>query len=202
MPLTPPAAHAEALRSLDRDPLLAAVIGSVVARSGYLPALEPAPDPFGRLVRSVAGQQLSVRAAATIYARLEAQLGEMTPPRLAGASGDELRAAGLSWAKVRTVQALAQASLEGQIDFAQLPALSDEAVISQLVTVPGIGRWTAEMFLMFGLARPDVFSFGDLALRRALERHYGAPDIWADAVAAWSPHRTLAARYLWASGNP
>nr|WP_255674755.1 DNA-3-methyladenine glycosylase 2 family protein [Deinococcus sp. 6GRE01] len=185
--------HAPATAHLSLDPVLAGVI----ARVGDLPVLTPTPDPFGTLIRNVTGQQLSVKAAASIHARLTATLGEVTADTLLAASGDTLRGAGLSWAKVRTVQATAQAAKTGTVDFAHLAAQDDEAVITALLPLPGIGRWTAEMFLMFALARPDVFSLGDLALRQGLSRLHpdAAP---ADVLARWSPYRTLAARYVWA----
>lgn len=194
---TPPLTdHAGALAWLSRDPTLA----EVLARVGPLPVLAPTPDPFGTLVRSVGGQQLSVRAAASIHARLEAALGGVTPENLLRVTPDELRATGLSWAKVRTVRALADAALDGRVDFAHLAALPDEAVIAALIPLPGIGRWTVEMFLIFGLSRPDVFSFGDLVLRQEVARLYpeASPEEAQAAVRAWSPYRTLAARYLWA----
>ncbi|MBB5235710.1 DNA-3-methyladenine glycosylase family protein [Deinococcus budaensis] len=197
--LPPPPApdpHAPALAWLARDPVLAGVL----AGAPPLPLLTPTPDPFGTLVRSVVGQQLSVRAAAAIHARVESALGEVTPERLLSADPADLRALGLSWAKVRTVQALAGAAREGRVDFAHLAALPDEVVITALTPLPGIGRWTAEMFLMFGLARPDVFSFGDLILRQELARLYPGRD-HPVVVQAWSPQRTLAARVLWAESG-
>ena len=182
-----PAAHAE----LARDPALLPLLSA-----GPLPELLPAPDPFASLIRSVGGQQLSVKAASAISGRVAAASGDFDPARLSAAAPDTLRSLGLSWAKVRTVQAIAAAQQEGRIDFAHLETLADEDVIAALTVLPGIGRWTAEMFLIFGLARPDVFSFGDLALRKALERFYPNAD-HAAAVLAWSPHRSYAARLLW-----
>lgn len=173
------------------------MLAGVLDRVPPLPVLTPTPDPFGTLVRSVVGQQLSVRAAASIHARVEAALAGVTPETLLRAEPESLRALGLSWAKVRTVRALADAAQSGGVDFAHLAALPDEAVIHALTPLPGIGRWTVEMFLMFGLARPDVFSFGDLVLRQGLARLYPPAD-QALAVQSWSPHRTLAARVLWA----
>ncbi|MCP2015954.1 DNA-3-methyladenine glycosylase II [Deinococcus sp. HSC-46F16] len=184
--------HPEGRAFLARDP----VLGGVIATLGPLAPLTPTPDPFGTLIRSVIGQQLSVAAAGRIAGRVGAALGGVTPEALSTAAPDSLRALGLSWAKVRTVQALSGAALDGRVDFAHLGTLPDEAVIAALTPMPGIGRWTAEMFLIFGLARPDVFSFGDLILRQGVERLAPGADSRA-VVAAWSPHRTLAARALW-----
>ncbi|GGR57333.1 DNA-3-methyladenine glycosidase [Deinococcus seoulensis] len=190
VPLT---SHAPATAHLSRDPVMA----EVIARVGDLPVLTPTPDPFGTLIRNVTGQQLSVKAAASIHARLTGTLGQVTADTLLAASGDTLRGAGLSWAKVRTVQATAQAAKTGAVDFAHLAAQDDEAVIAALLPLPGIGRWTAEMFLMFALARADVFSLGDLALRQGLARlHPDTPS--AEVLPRWAPYRTLAARYVWA----
>lgn len=182
-----PDAHSELARDIVLIPLLGA---------GPLAHLPPAADPFASLIRSVNGQQLSVKAAAAIAGRLAAATENFSPALIASARPEDLRALGLSWAKVRTVQAIAAAAQSGVIDFAHLAELSDEDVIAALVALPGIGRWTAEMFLIFGLGRPDVFSFGDLALRKALERHYPGLD-HAATVRSWSPHRSYAARLLW-----
>ena len=170
-------------------------MADLIGRHGPLAPLPPAPDPFTALVRAVLGQQLSVKAAASIALRLEGATG-FDPARILALDPGDVRGLGLSWAKVRTVRAIAEAALTGQIDFAHLGALPDDEVIAALLPLPGIGRWTAEMFLMFSLARPDVFSFGDLGLRRGLEHFY--PGQAAEALLArWAPHRTLAARYLW-----
>lgn len=205
LPLTD---HAAAVLHLSRDPLLAQIIAQV----GSLPVLTPTSDPFGTLIRSVNGQQLSVKAAASIHGRLVAALGQSAPGSEAGppttvtaeallsVDGETLRSFGLSWAKVRTVQALAAAALDGRVDFAHLSTLPDEAVIAALIPLPGIGRWTVEMFLMFALARPDVFSMGDLALRQGLTRlHPQTPP--AEVLQGWAPYRTLAARYVWAENH-
>ena len=176
---------------LARDPALLPLLAA-----GPLPPLSPAPDPFASLIRSVNGQQLSVKAASAIAGRVSAASGGFDPAFLSAAAPQSLRDLGLSWAKVRTVQAIAAAQQEGRIDFAHLETLSDEEVIAALTPLPGIGRWTAEMFLIFGLGRPDVFSFGDLALRKALSQQYPAQN-HAALVRAWSPHRSYAARLLW-----
>ncbi|MBB5376140.1 DNA-3-methyladenine glycosylase II [Deinococcus metalli] len=194
-PTTPLLHHADATAHLSRDP----VMQDVIARVGDLSVLAPTPDPFGTLIRSVTGQQLSVKAAASIYARLLDTLGTIDEVTLLNTPGETLRGVGLSWAKVRTVQAIAAARQAGTVDFDHLATLDDEAVIAALVPLPGIGRWTVEMFLMFALARPDVFSMGDLALRQGVARLH--PNVRPDEVLElWSPYRTLAARYIWAEG--
>lgn len=186
--------HADATAHLSRDP----VMQEVIARVGELSVLTPTSDPFGTVIRSVTGQQLSVRAAASIHARLLDTLGIIDEFTLLDAPGETLRGVGLSWAKVRTVQAVAAARQSGAVDFDHLATLDDEAVIAALVPLPGIGRWTVEMFLMFALCRPDVFSMGDLALRQGLARlHPNARHF--EVLELWSPYRTLAARYLWAA---
>lgn len=178
-------------RYLARDPVLRALLDA-----DPLPELLPAADPFASLIRSVTGQQLSVKAAAAINGRLAAATDSFAPAALLTAPPQSLRDLGLSWAKVRTVQAIAAAQQQGRIDFAHLGTLSDEAVTQALLPLPGIGRWTAEMFLIFGLGRPDVFSFGDLALRKALDLYYPGQD-QASIVLGWQPHRSYVARLLW-----
>lgn len=181
----------DAYQVLARDPVLIPLLAA-----GPLPELRPAADPFASLIRSVTGQQLSVKAASAINGRLAAATQDFAPAALLSAQPQSLRDLGLSWAKVRTVQAIAAAASSGQIDFAELAAQGDEAVIQALLPLPGIGRWTAEMFLIFGLGRPDVFSFGDLALRKALDLYYPGQD-HAIIVLGWQPHRSSAARLLW-----
>ena len=177
---------------LRRDPPLAGVIAAV----GELPWPPTPSEPFASLVRSVIGQQLSVRAADSIEARVRGAAPGLSAPELAALSPDSLRALGLSWAKVRTLHALAARTAEGTLDFAALQGQDDESVIAALSGVPGIGRWTAEMFLMFAFARPDVFSWGDAGLRAAVRRLYGQA-AGPQVALAWSPYRSLAARYLW-----
>ncbi|MBB6099530.1 DNA-3-methyladenine glycosylase II [Deinobacterium chartae] len=186
-----------ALTHLRRDPVLAALI----EQHGPLAWPSRGTDPFETLARSVIGQQLSVRAADTIEARVRAGLGSLSPQAFAAAAPEALRGYGLSWAKVRTLQALSAAVLEGRLPIHDLHALEDEQIIAHLVVLPGIGRWTAEMFLIFGLGRPDVFSPGDAGLRKALQVLYGPQADPDRVVAAWSPYRSLACLYLWRSLN-
>lgn len=158
---------------------------------------------FAALAASVTGQQLSVKAADTIWGRLEAACkGSVTPEAIKRLRLPTMRKAGLSAAKAKTLKALADAVLKGDLDLAALRKLPEEEAILKLSSVWGIGRWTAEMFLMFALEREDVFSPGDLGLRRSIEALYGLPkDVHIrelEAIAIrWSPHRTFASRVLW-----
>lgn len=189
------------------DPVLAGVIDAV----GELPPPgvgRPEPDDhYGALVRSIVGQQLSTHAARAIYQRLLAHFGGR-PPRpqeVLDADPPELRAAaGLSRAKVGFLRSLAEHTVSGRLELERLDELSDERVIEELTAVHGLGVWSAHMFLMFHLGRPDVMAVGDLGVRRAVERAYGLPALPAPAQLLalsepWSPHRTLACRFLWRS---
>jgi DNA-3-methyladenine glycosylase II len=189
------------------DPVLA----SVIDEAGRLPnTREGRPDQddhYGALVRAIVGQQLSVLAARAIYGRLTARFGGRapTPQEIIADDPEELRAAaGLSHAKVGFLRSLAEHVISGQLELERLHELQDEDVIAELVAVKGIGEWSAHMFLMFQLERPDVLAVGDLGIRRAIERAYGldalpqAPEI-EQIAEAWRPYRTLACRYLWRS---
>jgi DNA-3-methyladenine glycosylase II len=164
-------------------------------------------DHYGALVRTITGQQLSVLAARAIYGRLTARFGDRppTPREILDDDPEELRAAaGLSRAKVSYLRSLAEHVLSGELELERLDELSDEDAIAELVAVKGLGLWSAHMFLMFQLDRPDVLPVGDLGIRRAIERAYGLeglPDAAAmEAIAEpWRPYRTLACRYLWRS---
>ncbi|HYM55280.1 MAG TPA: DNA-3-methyladenine glycosylase [Solirubrobacteraceae bacterium] len=164
-------------------------------------------DHYGALVRAITGQQLSVLAARAIYGRLTARFGERppTPQEILADDPEELRAAaGLSRAKVGFLRSLAEHVVSGELELGRLDGLPDEEVISELTAVKGIGAWSAHMFLMFQLERPDVLPVGDLGIRRALERAYALEALpqagEIEAIAApWRPHRTLACRYLWRS---
>jgi len=163
-------------------------------------------DAYGVLVRTIVGQQLSTKAARSIYNRLATIFGDRppTPEELLAADEDELRAAGLSRPKIRYLRDLADHVLAGEMDFDSLHALSDEEVSARITAVKGLGQWSADMFLMFHLGRPDVLPVGDLGIRRAVERAYDLPAMSGpDALHAlaepWRPHRTLASLYLWES---
>lgn len=186
------------------------VMAQLVERYGELelvPGHRRGMDDYTALVRSIAGQQLSVKAAAAIYARLIEFFGghPPTPRQILDADPDMMRvAAGLSRAKTTFLRSLAEHVIDGSLRLERLGELSDEEVMAELVAVKGIGEWSAHMFLMFQLARPDVLAVGDLGIRRGAERAYGLPDLPSAAeltqiAEPWRPYRTLACRYLWAS---
>jgi DNA-3-methyladenine glycosylase II len=192
---------------LDADPAL----GALVAAHGPVDAFDwPGTPPDGRdllahLVRDIAGQQLSEIAARAIYGRLVDLLGGViTPEGLASQSEADLRAAGLSGAKIRAVTELGQRVLAGDLDLDRLADVDDAEAQARLVALRGIGPWSAQMFLLHGLRRPDVFPGGDLGLRQALVRLDGlegmpTPRAAAERALPWSPYRSYAAAHLWRS---
>jgi DNA-3-methyladenine glycosylase II len=164
------------------------------------------PDPYEALARAIVGQQLSTKAAASIWSKLLAIFdGETPDPKsLLRRRPETLRKAGLSNAKVEFLRDLARRVNDGSLDLKRLKDLPDEDVIAALIEVKGIGRWTGEMFLIFHLARPDVVSTGDLGIRRAVQIAYGmeelpGPEELERIAEEWRPHRTLACLYLWRS---
>jgi DNA-3-methyladenine glycosylase II len=205
-PDAPPFAAEPAVEALRRaDPVLRRVIDEVGPIGDFF-AGRPS-DHYGTLVRSIVGQQLSTRAAGAIYARLIDRFGghAPTPEEVLADDPDELRTAvGLSHAKVRYLRSLAEHILDGSLQLDRLHDLPDEEVTAELVAVKGIGVWSADMFLMFHLHRPDVLPVGDLGIRRAVMLHYGLPAMPKPAEVVeigerWRPHRTLACVYLWRS---
>jgi len=163
-------------------------------------------NPFLRLVSSIINQQLSDKAADTIFKRFQTLFpaGRITPFGIQKLTVEKIRSVGVSNSKARYILGLAEFVASGKIKFNKLDLLSDEDVILKLTEVKGIGRWTAEMFLMFALGREDVFSIGDLGLRRAIEKHYlkGKPATMKHMERIsrkWSPYRTYASIVLWRS---
>jgi DNA-3-methyladenine glycosylase II len=163
-------------------------------------------DAYGALLRAIVGQQLSTKAARTIFGRVLDLFGGATPSpeQLLEADEAELRACGLSGRKVEYVRDLAAHVLDGELELDRLGELSDEEVIAEIVAVRGLGVWTAEMFLLFHLERPDVLSGGDLGIRKAVQVEYGLKEMPAPAKVIeigepWRPYRSLASLYLWES---
>jgi DNA-3-methyladenine glycosylase II len=167
---------------------------------------ERPPDAYGALLRAIVGQQLSTKAARTIYLRVLDLFGGATPSpeQLLEASEEDLRGCGLSGRKTEYVRDLARHVLGGELELDRLTELEDEEVIEEIVAVRGLGRWTAEMFLLFHLQRPDVLSGGDLGIRKAIQVEYGleempTPTQVLEIGERWRPHRSLASLYLWES---
>jgi DNA-3-methyladenine glycosylase II len=193
---------------LAQDPVLARLIRE---QGGPLPEEPDFPgrptDVYGALLRAIAGQQLSVKAAQAIYTRLLARFdGRVpTPEQLLADDPDALRtAAGLSRAKVASLRSLAEHVVAGELELDRLTQLDDAEVTRALVAVKGIGQWTADMFLMFTLHRPDVLAVGDLGIRNAVMRAYGLPAppdaaTLTELAEPWRPYRTRACLYLWRS---
>ena len=162
-------------------------------------------DGFATLVISIVHQQVSMAAARTIQARLVKLLGgKITPRRVLNRSPEQLRTAGLSRGKAAYILDLADKTARGEVEFDRFPTMSDEAILAELTAVKGIGVWTAQMFLMFHLQRPDVLPTGDLGLRIAVAEVYKVPQAEAaqemeSRRERWSPYCSVASRVLWLS---
>lgn len=193
---------AEQLRqSLDALCAIEPAFASARARIGD-PEPRIRPPGFETMVRAIVGQQVSTKAAASILARVESAAGRIDDPqRIAATSDEALRAAGLSGMKVAYVKSLAGEVLSGRLDLANLPA-DDEEAIAALVRVKGIGRWSAEVYLLFAEGRTDVWPAGDLAVRQEVGRILGLDEHPSEKrvrelAEAWRPHRGAAAIFAW-----
>jgi DNA-3-methyladenine glycosylase II len=183
------------------------VLARLLDERGVPEARPPRGEPYTALVRAIVGQQLSVHAARAIYGRLLERFDGQppTPQQILDDEPDELRVAvGLSHAKTRYLRSLAEHVLAGELELDRLEQLSDDEVMAELVAVKGIGAWSAHIFLMFTLGRPDVLAVGDLGIRRAVERAYALPGLPSAAELTalgepWRPHRTAACVLLWRS---
>jgi DNA-3-methyladenine glycosylase II len=166
-------------------------------------------DAYGTLVRAIAGQQLSTKAAATIYGRLVDLYGGSTPTpqQILDTDPEKLRAVGLSNAKAAYLRDLAEHVVDGELPINDLGQMSDQQVYDALIAVKGLGRWTVDMFLIFHLGRPDILPVGDLGIRKAIQINYGFDELPKPAetepiAEPWRPYRSLASLYLWESlGN-
>jgi DNA-3-methyladenine glycosylase II len=193
----------KASRSLARgDPVMAALVKRYRSTS-----LVSRGDAFGTLARSIVGQQISVKAADAVWGRFLAVVGSVSPDSVLTVGMAGLQGCGLSARKIEYVVDLASHFAEGRIEPGRWTALGDEEIIAELIDVRGIGRWTAEMFLIFNLMRPDVFPLDDLGLQKAVFQHYFNGEkqprrVLAEAGERWRPWRSVATWYLWRSLDP
>ncbi len=189
------------------DPVMAAIVERIgelsIGERNRRRNLAPV-DAYGMLLRTVVGQQVSVKAAAAIYNRVLELFGGVTPApaALLEVEPERLREAGLSGRKVEYVRDLAGHIVSGELELDRFEEMSDEAVAAEITAVRGFGEWSAQVFLMFHLERPDVLPVGDLGIRRAVHVEYELDDLpGRDELLAiaepWRPHRTLASVYLW-----
>jgi DNA-3-methyladenine glycosylase II len=184
-----------------RDPVLKRLIRTIGPCT-----LRPETNRFLILVRSIISQMISTRAALSVFSRVEALLGEdgVTVASLAATDEDRLRGAGLSRHKARALRDLAERIQSGELPLDRLHELTDAEVISYLTPVHGIGRWTAEMFLIFGLGRLNVLPVGDFGLRAGVQEHYELdalppPGVLRDLARKWDPYCSVATWYMWRS---
>ena len=191
-------------RELDYLAAHDAALGTVIREVGRI-RREIKTDVFAALVGLIIAQQISGKAAAAVEAKLVARIGKPTPQLLASLTEEDLAACGMSRRKAGYILGAAQAALNGQVDFAALSVLSDAEVIAGLTGLSGVGRWTAEMLLIFSLARPDVISYKDFGIRKGMRLLYGLENLSrADFVRlseAYHPYASIASFYLWHIAN-
>lgn len=200
--LAPPAYWPQACAELAADPVMAALIArypdAVLANRG---------DPFQTLARAIVGQQISVKAADTVWGRFAEYAQHVSPEHIVTLEQTALAACGLSRRKAEYLHDLAGHFVDGRVEPARWLTMEDEAVIDELIDVRGIGRWTAEMFLIFSLRRPDVWPVDDIGLQKAVALHYlncerPSPKILRQHGERHAPWRTVATWYLWRSLDP
>jgi DNA-3-methyladenine glycosylase II len=180
------------------------VLGEEISRIGHISrAIEP--DLFISLLQSIISQQISTKAAETVWNRFSAQCGVITPDTVLSLSEEEIAQCGMSRRKAGYLLGLANAIYDGEFDLKHLALLHDEEVIQNLCKLSGVGRWTAEMMLIFSLSRPDIVSFSDLGIRRGMMRLYGLDSIskeeFMEYRMRYSPYGSVASLYLWEIAN-
>jgi DNA-3-methyladenine glycosylase II len=176
-------------------------LGRAIDRIGMIER-QVMPDLFKALVHSVVAQQISSKAATTVWGRLCGNLLDITPCKVASAAVSDIQQCGLSMRKARYIKGIGEAASQGDLDFLELREMPDDRVIEKLSSLPGIGVWTAEMLLIFSLCRPDVVSWGDLAIRRGMMNLYGLKELSKKQFdrfrKRYSPCGSVASLYLWA----
>jgi DNA-3-methyladenine glycosylase II len=192
-----------AMATFAKDPVLVEII-----RHGHPLESHKSEDLYLKLLSAIVSQQLSTKAAATIFARFLELFPERYPHQnlLLAMPDETLRNAGLSFQKIGYVRNVAAFAQTGALEHAMIDAMEDEALIQHLVQIKGVGRWTVEMLLMFALERPDVMPVDDLGIQNAMKRHYGLEETgrqlkirMLEIAEKWRPYRTIACKYLWQS---
>jgi DNA-3-methyladenine glycosylase II len=176
-------------------------LGTAIERIGMIERAV-IPDLFTALVNSIVGQQISAKAAVTVWNRLQECLGMITPESVACATIESIQQCGLSMRKAGYIKGMAEAVQQGKLNLLQLHELSDNQIIESLSSLNGIGKWTAEMLLIFSMERPNVVSWGDLAIQRGMVKLYGLKALtkeqFAKYIKRYSPYGSVASLYLWA----
>jgi len=175
-------------------------LGKAIERIGLIDR-EITPNLFPAIIDSIISQQISSKAAETVFRRLSDLVGELTPVNIVNMNVEKTQQCGMTLRKAGYIRNIAQKVLAGELDLEELPKLSDEEIINKLVALNGIGIWTAEMLLIFALCRPDIVSYGDLAIRRGIMNLYGLKELSKDKFnryrKRYSPYGTVASLYLW-----
>lgn len=176
------------------------VLGEAIQRLGRIERVTM-PDPFTALIHAIVGQLISAKAAHTIWERMRDRLGPITPANLAGQRTETIQSCGMTMKKAACITDIAQAISTGAFSLEELRELADAEVIQRLMTLKGIGRWTAEMLLIHAMERGDIVSWGDIAIRRGMMKLYGLPSLTKEQFDAYrqrySPHGSVASIYLW-----
>jgi len=184
----------EYLKSRDKK------LSAAIDRIGMIER-EITPEPFHALVSSVVSQQISNKAAETVWKRLSSLLGSITPESISKVSQAEIQSCGMTIRKAGYIKGIADAAISGEINFETLHTLTDGEIIKKLSSLNGVGVWTAEMLLIFSLCRPNVVSYGDLAIRRGMMNLYNLKDLpkekFARYIKRYSPYGSVASFYLW-----
>jgi DNA-3-methyladenine glycosylase II len=177
-----------------------ATLGAAMERLGKVERVI-IPDLFAALIYAIIGQLISVKAVNTIWSRMQERFGEITPQNIAEKSADDIQACGITMKKATCIKCISEMVAQGSFNLHELLTLSDEAVIQKLSTLNGIGKWTAEMMLVNSMERPDVVSWGDIAIRRGMSKLYGLEDVTKEQFneykRRYSPYGSVASIYLW-----
>ncbi len=176
-------------------------LGAVISHVGRIER-EVDPDLFSSLIRTIVGQQISSKAQKTIWQRMNSDLKVVSAENIILAGEEKIQQFGITFRKAKNIIHLSERVKTGELDLTALAGKEDEEVIMELTSLPGIGLWSAEMILLFGLQRPDILSYGDLAIRKGLCQLYGHDDLdkklFADYKKRFSPHGSVASLYIWA----